>query len=215
MNEIELFGIPLIEWIGYIASTIVLISLSLSSILRLRIVNLIGAILFSFYGFYIGSLPVGIMNLMIVFFNLYYLQKLFFQNDNFEIIESNNSQEYVQKFLKYFKKDIQKHFPDFKIQRNDKQLVLMVMRNMNFAGLFIANEKDDILEVELDYVSPQYRDNKNGIFLFNHFRDSIKAKKYKRVKASTRVPQQIKYLKKIGFVSDNLNANKGDFYLDL
>ena len=215
MYEIEILGIPQIEWIGYIASTIVLISLSLSSILQLRIVNLFGSILFSFYGFYIGSLPVGIMNLMIVFFNLYYLQKLFFQNDNFEIIESNNSQEYVQKFLEYFKKDIQKHFPDFKIQSTNKQLVLMVMRNMNFAGLFIANEKDDILEVELDYVSPQYRDYKNGVFLFNHFRDSIKAKKYKRVKASTSVPQQIKYLKKIGFVSDNLNPNKGDFYMDL
>jgi len=190
MNEIELLSIPLIEWIGYIASTIVLISLSLSSILRLRIVNLFGSILFSFYGFYIGSLPVGIMNLIIVFFNLYYLQKLFFQNDDFEIIESNNSQDYVQKFLVYFKKDIQKYFPDFKTQSNNNQLVLMVMRNMNFAGLFIATEKDDILEVELDYVSPQYRDYKNGIFLFNHFRDSIKAKKYKRVKASTRVPQQ-------------------------
>ena len=215
MYEIEILGIPQIEWIGYIASTIVLISLSLSSILQLRIVNLFGSILFSFYGFYIGSLPVGIMNLMIVFFNLYYLQKLFFHNDNFEIIESNNSQEYVQKFLAYFKKDIQKHFPDFKIQSSNKQLVLMVMRNMNFAGLFIANEKDDILEVELDYVSPQYRDYKNGVFLFNHFRDSIKAKKYKRVKASTSVPQQIKYLKKIGFVSDNLNPNKGDFYMDL
>jgi hypothetical protein len=215
MNEIEILGITLIEWIGYLASTIVLISLSLSSILRLRIVNLFGSILFSFYGFYIGALPVGIMNLIIVFFNLYYLQKLYSQNDDFEIIESNNNQEYVQKFLAYFKKDIQKYFPDFKPQSNNKQLVLMVMRNMNLAGLFIANEKEDILEVELDYVSPQYHDYKNGIFLFNHFRDSIKAKKYKRVKANTNVPLQIKYLKEMGFVSDNLNANKGDFYLDI
>ncbi len=98
MKEFELLSIPLIEWIGYVASTLVLISLSLSSILRLRIFNLFGAAVFSFYGFYIGSLPVGIMNLIIVFTNLYYLQKLYFQKDKFEIVESKSDQEYVLKF---------------------------------------------------------------------------------------------------------------------
>ncbi len=215
MNNIVFLSIPLVEWIGYIASTIVLISLSLSSILRLRIVNLIGSALFAFYGFYIGALPVGIMNLIIVAFNLYYLQKLTSKKENFEIIKSDSSQEVVKKFLDYFKKDIQKYFPEFKLQANSERLVLMIMRNMNFAGLFIAIDKDDILEVELDYVTPQYRDYKNGIFLFNHFRDAIKEKKYKAVNASSGVPQQIKYLKKIGFVEDHSNAQSGTFYLKL
>jgi len=215
MNEMEFLNIPLIEWIGYIASTIVLISLSLSSILRLRIVNLVGSALFSIYGFYIGALPVGIMNLLIVFFNLYYLQKLSFQKEKFEIIQSDSDQEFVQKFLTYFKKDIQKYFPDFRNQANSQSLVLLVMRNMNLAGIFIGDEKNNVLEVELDYVTPGYRDYKNGIFLFNHFKDTIKEKKYTRVKASTTVPQQMKYLKKIGFVADTMNTNKHDFYLNL
>ncbi|HKI89676.1 MAG TPA: hypothetical protein VKA38_11665 [Draconibacterium sp.] len=215
MNEIVFLNIPLVEWIGYLASTVVLISLSLSSILRLRIVNLFGSALFSFYGFYIGSLPVGIMNLIIVFFNLYYLQKLMLKKDNFEIIESDSNQEVIKKFLVYFKKDIQKYFPEFKLQPGSRQLILMVMRNMNFAGLFIAREKDDILEVELDYVTPQYRDYKNGIFLFNHFSDAIKNKKYKAVKARSGIPQQIIYLKKIGFAEDRSNPGNGNFYLQL
>lgn len=215
MNEIVFLNIPLVEWIGYIASTIVLISLSLSSILRLRIVNLFGSALFSFYGFYIGALPVGIMNLIIVFFNLYYLQKLTSKKDNFEIIEADGNQEVIKKFLVYFKKDIQKYFPEFKLQPGNRQLVLMVMRNMNFAGLFIAREKDDILEVELDYVTPQYRDYKNGAFLFDHFREAIKKKKYKAVKARSGIPQQRKYLKKIGFAEDHSNTGSSTFYLKL
>ena len=170
MNEIEFLNIPLIEWIGYFASTIVLVSLSLSSILRLRLVNLFGSVLFSFYGFYIGSLPVGIMNLIIVFFNLYYLQKLSFQKEKFEIIESDVNQEFVQRFLVFYKKDILKYFPEFDSKPDQKQMVLMVMRNMNLAGLFIARENKTALEVELDYVTPEYRDYKNGAFLFNHFK---------------------------------------------
>ena len=215
MNEIEFLSIPLIEWIGYFASAIVLISLSLSSILRLRIVNLFGSVIFSFYGFFIVSLPVGIMNLLIVFFNLYYLQKLSFQKDKFEIIESDINQEFVRRFLNYFKKDIQKYFPDYKVQEANSQMVLLVMRNMNLAGLFIARKADDFLEVELDYVTPQYRDYKNGAFLFDHFKDAIKGGKYNRVKASSTVPQQIKYLKKIGFVEADSSENNNSFYLEL
>ncbi len=202
MKEFELLSIPLIEWIGYVASTLVLISLSLSSILRLRIFNLFGAAVFSFYGFYIGSLPVGIMNLIIVFTNLYYLQKLYFQKDKFEIVESKSDQEYVLKFLNHFKKDIQKYSPDFNLNLNKNQIILMVMRNMNMAGIFVAKDDGDRLEVELDYVTPQYRDYKNGAFIFSHFRKAIKVKEYKSIIASSQNPQQIKYLKKMGFIQN-------------
>lgn len=215
MNETVLLTIPLIEWIGYLASTIVLISLSLSSFLRLRIINLIGSALFSFYGFYIGALPVGIMNLLIVFFNVYYLQKLFLQSDDFDVIEGDNNQELVQKFVTYFKKDIKKYFPDFEAKGQSKRMVLTVMRNMNFAGLFIACEKEGYLELELDYVTPQYRDYKNGIFLFNHFKATVDTEKYKVLKTSSNVPQQVKYLKKLGFIADTSNQNTGNYYLEL
>jgi N-acetylglutamate synthase-like GNAT family acetyltransferase len=214
MNEIELLNIPLIEWIGYIASTLVLISLSLSSILRLRFFNLFGSAVFSLYGFLIGSLPVGIMNLIIVFTNLYYLRKLYFQKDKFEIIEAQMTQEYIQKFLIHFKKDIQKYFPDFKILNNDNRVVLMVLRNMNMAGLFIAKEQGEQLEINLDYVTPQYRDYKNGAFIFAHFSNVLKVKKYKTIVAKSDIAQQIKYLKKMGFEQD-VSANNNHYYLHL
>lgn len=199
MNEILILNISLIEWIGYVASTLVLISLSLSSIIRLRVFNLFGAAVFSFYGFYIGSLPVGLMNLIIVFANLYYLQSLYFQKDDFEIIETDANQEYVKKFIQYFKKDIVKYFPDFKFDNDNNRAVMLVMRNMNLAGLFIAEKEENNLNIELDYVTPQYRDYKNGAFVFSHFRKAIENKRYKNIYASTENKQQAKYLEKMGF----------------
>ena len=137
------------------------------------------------------------MNLIIVFTNLYYLQKLYFQKDKFEIVESKSDQKYVLKFLNHFKKDIQKYSPDFNLNLNKNQIILMVMRNMNMAGIFVAKDDGDRLEVELDYVTPQYRDYKNGAFIFLHFRKAIKVKEYKTIIASSQNPQQIKYLKKM------------------
>ena len=46
------------ELIGYLGSALIVVSLAMSSIIRLRIVNLAGAVVFSFYGVLIGSIPV-------------------------------------------------------------------------------------------------------------------------------------------------------------
>ena len=44
-----------LELIGYLASAIIALSMALNSIAWFRIVNLIGAALFSIYGFVIGA----------------------------------------------------------------------------------------------------------------------------------------------------------------
>ncbi len=70
-----------LEWLGYLASLIVLVSLLMSSIVKLRWINLLGSSLFSLYGFMIGALPVGFMNLGIVFINIYYLIQIYRTNE--------------------------------------------------------------------------------------------------------------------------------------
>ena len=69
----EIFGISLTEWIGYLSSFFVAISFFMRNIIRLRIVNSIGCIAFIVYGALIDSWPVIITNAVIVGVNFYYL----------------------------------------------------------------------------------------------------------------------------------------------
>ncbi len=64
-----------IELLGYIASILVVISIMMASVVKLRIINSIGALLFGTYGMLIGSWPVVVMNYFIVAVNVYYLWK--------------------------------------------------------------------------------------------------------------------------------------------
>ena len=50
-----------IEILDYVASVVVALSLSMSSIVRLRWLNMGGAALFSTYGFLIGAMPVALL----------------------------------------------------------------------------------------------------------------------------------------------------------
>lgn len=70
-----MFGIPAIEWVGYVASIMIAISLIMTDIVKLRVINSIGCILFSIYGFTVKAYPVGIINSFIFFVNSYYLYK--------------------------------------------------------------------------------------------------------------------------------------------
>lgn len=197
------FELPLIEWIGYAASTLVLISLSLSSIVKLRIFNLIGAALFSFYGFYIGALPVGIMNLLICFFNLYYLRSLLFKKEIFEGVWLDAKDEYLKLFLNYHLNDIKRFFPSFEIDQKDDCQVLMAVRDMKVAGVMLLSKpQENKANVILDYVTPQYRDYKTGKYLLRKFRDELTVKGINQLCARSENALHVKYLQKIGFRTD-------------
>lgn len=69
----EFLGISLTECIGYLSSFFIAVSFFMKNIIKLRIINTLGCILFVIYGILIKSWPVIIANGIIVFVNFYYL----------------------------------------------------------------------------------------------------------------------------------------------
>ena len=56
----ELFGITVTEYIGYLASFMVLMSFTMKDVKKLRLVNISGCVLFIIYGFLMPTLRVGL-----------------------------------------------------------------------------------------------------------------------------------------------------------
>lgn len=72
-----MFNTPWIEWVGYAASLMIAISLLMTNVIKLRMLNTVGCLLFVIYGFIVGAYPVAVANLAIIFINLYHLYKLY------------------------------------------------------------------------------------------------------------------------------------------
>lgn len=192
--------ISLLEWIGYLASVLVLISMLMSSLLRLRIVNLVGSGLFSAYGFLIGSLPVGLLNLFVVFANIYHLYRLFSKSENFTTLEIRRDNRYLVKFLDFYKKDISRFFPNFEYKDEMNTYTYMILRNMAVAGVFLArNYGNNRLYVGLDYVIPSYRDFKLGKYIYTEKINFFKSEGYTCLCTIPKTEQHEKYLKRMGF----------------
>ncbi len=188
------------EILGYVSSIIIVISMMMNSLIRLRIVNMTGAFLFSVYGFLIGAYPVGVLNGIIVFVNLYQLYKLYSRKEDFRIIQPQMHDEFIQAFVDHYKKEI-KHFqPDFDFNLNKIDVVFIILRNMNVAGLVLGtNLPEQNLKINLDFVIPEYRDMKIGQFLFVENKEYIKDKNISRIITTAKNDAHAEYLRKIGF----------------
>lgn len=76
-----MFDISLTEWVGYMASLVLMISFLMKNINTLRIINSIGAVLFVVYGIMlVTSWPIIITNTFILGVNIFYLTKHFRSN---------------------------------------------------------------------------------------------------------------------------------------
>jgi len=71
---------------------------------------------------------------------------------------------------------------------------------MAVAGLFIARKTDEkTIEVEIDYVLPEYRDFKNGKFVYYWLSKQFAENGYTKVFASSESKKYNQYLLKLGF----------------
>ncbi len=190
------------EIIGYLASVLIAVSLMMSAIIKLRIINLIGAALFSMYGILIGALPVAAMNGFIVLINIYYLRKYLSDKEYFRLLRVNGEGEYIRAFIDFYHDEIMKYQPDFNPVLSPDDVCIFVLRNMVPAGLLVtrpAGNQKGTHTVELDFVIPNYRDFKVGKYLFHDRRDYLREQGIQKMIAFGTTPAHRKYLERAGF----------------
>ena len=184
------------EYAGYLASLIVLVSFFMTSVVRLRWVNTAGSALFSVYGFVIGSIPTGLVNLGVVAANLYFLIRMRHHEELFSVHTLRMDNEFLSYFITFHGRDIQKYYNGYSIGKTDADLAILVYCNMTVAGLVIGkNEGSGVLRIDLDYATPEYRDCSVGRFLYR----KLKNMGYQRLAERTDSEAHMRYLQSMGF----------------
>lgn len=175
----------------------------MNSIVRFRWVNLVGASCFCTYGFLLGAIPVGLLNGLIVCIDIYYLWNIYTKKEVFEILEIKSGSDYLLRFLEYHKTEIRKIHPEFSYDPTMNSLSYFILRNMQVAGLFLAHKEGmNTMVVGLDYVIPEYRDFKNGQYLYNRLKPDLQKAGIEHICVRESTAHNKDYFKKIGFQKD-------------
>ena len=186
------------ELIGYIGSALVIVSMLMTSVVKLRVINMIGSVIFCTYALCIHSYPTAAMQVCLIIINIINLYKLNNTKKEYAAVGVKADDGFLAHFLFTNSSDIKKFFPDFSIPAAGDKIFLITCGEVP-AGVFIADDDGKgALTVKLDYTTPAYRDCSAGKFLYTH----LQRLGIKKICAETKIPAHEKYLHKMGFLPD-------------
>lgn len=191
-----------IEVLGYAASVLVAVSLTMSSIARLRALNLLGATAFAIYGWLVGAYPVLAVNGFIAVVNIVFLLRMQpGRSEAFELLTIQRpDNRYLRRWLEFHAADIARFFPRFNLDGLPDPQVVFILRDMRPVGLVVcARSATEDLVVELDYVIPSHRDFRCAEYFFRSWSTVISCAGVCRFLARSDDPRHVKYLRRIGF----------------
>ena len=188
----------ILELIGYLGSLLVIVSMLMTSVVKLRIINTIGSVIFCGYALAIHSYPTAAMQVCLIIINIINLYKLNNTKKEYSAVDTSAADGFLSHFISANTKDIKEYFPDFSAPSAGDKIILITCGEVP-AGVFIAQDDGQgALKVKLDYTTPAYRDCSAGKFLYTH----LKRLGIKKICAETKIPAHEKYLHKMGFLPD-------------
>ena len=190
-----------IEWYGYLASLVVFISLTMSSIIKLRIFNFIGCLIFAHYGLLTGLLPVAVANISIAVINVYYLYLIYKTKEDFKLVNAEVDSAYYQHFISINQSEIIKQVSLQELTEVNTSFYML--RDDNIAGILAGfKELDGTFTIFVDFVPAKYRDYKLGAYYYNQHPEFLKEKGIKVLKTYATDKDHCFYLEKMGFVHE-------------
>jgi hypothetical protein len=188
----------IIEMIGYFGSALVVVSMLMTSVIKLRVINLTGSAIFAVYALIIRSYPTALMNACLVAINGYNLARLLKAERRYDLIDGRADEPFLLYIVDHYKDDIRKYFPGFTMDRTDADAVYIVCAGAVPAGVLIGKKTaPDTMEIILDYSTPVYRDCSVGAYLYAR----LPAKGIRRLVYTKAEEGHRAYLQKMGFLA--------------
>ena len=192
----------IIELVGYIGSALVIVSMLMTSVVKLRVINSIGCVVFGIYALFIKSYPTAGMQFFLLLINLVNLYRLLSSKNAYTSFETTADNEMLSFFVSKYSEDIKKFFPEFTGLDKSYSVFVICLKDTP-VGIFAGtktisdsgNKTETSINAVLDYTTPAYRDCSVGKYVFK----MLKEKGFTSVSSVSSCEAHSSYLKKMGF----------------
>ncbi len=194
----------IIEMVGYLGSFLVLVSFLMVSVVKLRIVNTVGSLIFMIYALIIKSYPTAIMNFFLVLINLHFLYRLNKKDEKeFSLVEVNKNDSLLKYLLNTYHDDIMQYYPecDTALDKMNKGYVIVCQGKP--VGITLGVLEDNNFDIVIDYTTTEFRDFSIGHFLF----DRLNKNEIKTITFKYPIDKHEDYIRNMNFQKEN------DYYI--
>ena len=179
-----------LEVVGWLGSVLVVLSLMLAGVWRFRVLNLVGAVIATGYNAALGIWPFAAMNGAIAVIDVYWLVRLQRERHDdaaYQVLEVGPDDSYLAHTLRTHAGDIARFYPSFAgvgpavpaagpatvptavpaAVPDTGRHAFLVLKGDETVGVVVVRDRGDgVAQIELDYVTPRFRDFTPGEFVY-------------------------------------------------
>jgi hypothetical protein len=161
-----------IQLLGWAGSALLVFSLLQQRVLRFRLLNLTASLTLTVFNALVHVWPMVAMNLVTGSINIWMITRLVRERGDssvYEVIPVGPDEAYLRHFLKVQAADIAKYFPQFDPADDlgPGRSAYLVERGNETVGVVVVRDAGEgVAQVELDYVTPRFRDFSPGEFVY-------------------------------------------------
>ena len=189
------------ELVGYLASALVVASLAMTSVVRLRAISLAGSTIFVVYGVLIESVPIVVTNASIAVLNVWFLSRELGGRRDLGAILVPPDSPFLLDFLTHHASDIAHFQPEYDVSA-PFDVAFVLTRDGLPAGVVLGDRDGERLDIHLDYVLKAYRDSRLGAWLYGRGADVFRSAGITEVTSAGGSRTHPGYLARVGFEYD-------------
>jgi hypothetical protein len=160
-----------LDLVGWFGSALLVVSLMQARVLRFRVLNLVACVVLTGFNAALEIWPMVAMNIVLTLINLWHIRKLVttrHDDTTYDVLEVGPDDEYLRHVLRIHEADILEYQPDLVWDgAAEGRLAFLVQRGDETVGVvLVRDDGDGIARVQLDYVTPRYRDFSPGEFVW-------------------------------------------------
>lgn len=195
-----------LDLFGWISSGLVIWSLMQARVLRFRVLNLLGAGIATVVNALLGIWPFAAMNAAIAVIDVYWIWRLLSERHDeaaYEVVEVGIDDGYLRHLRAVHAEGLAATQPPTSLGQPGagapgERSAYLVLRGDETVGMVVVRDAGDgVGQVELDYVTPRFRDFTPGEFVYR--RSGIFAAKGFSRLAVVDTPASRDYYRRVGF----------------
>jgi hypothetical protein len=159
-----------LDAIGWAGSALLVWSLLQSRILRLRALNLLGCLVLIFYNGVLAVWPMVGLNIVMAGINVFFLVTMGRSRHDdtaFAVVQVGTDDDYLAHTLAIHADDIARFNPRLRTDAGPGRAAFLVVRGDETVGVVLLHDAGHgVAQIELDYVTPRYRDFTPGEFVY-------------------------------------------------
>lgn len=160
-----------LDALGWAGSALLIYSLLQARVLRFRVLNLVACVVLVVFNTLISVWPMVGMNVVLAAINVWFIRTLLSERHDqraFEVLEVGPNDEYLRHVLRVHHADILKFQPDLVWDGAAAgRLAYLVQHGDETVGVVLIRDAGDgTAQIELDYVTPRFRDFSPGEFVW-------------------------------------------------